>query len=342
MRTFTGFQKGVDLGGWFSQCDHSEERYDTFITASDFAAIKSWGCDHVRLPIDYDLLEDKDGTPREKGYERLEKAVSWARKSGLNMVLDLHKTAGFSFDPGEQEAGFFENEKYQERFCRLWERIAQRFGRYADMLAFELLNEVTEREYGPVWNRIAAACVRRIRAYAPDTKILIGGYWHNSAAAVKDLPEPFDENIVYNFHCYEPLIFTHQGAYWMPPMETTFRLPVSATYREMAAASRRYLNGSSVDLDALDPDGHLSPAFFEAFFAEAVAVAEARNVPLYCGEYGVIDNARPEDALVWFRAIHAAFERYGIGRAAWSYRQMDFGLSDPRLDAVRPELLSEL
>ena len=94
MRIFTGFQKGVDLGGWFSQCDHSEERYDTFITASDFAAIKSWGCDHVRLPIDYDLLEDKDGTPREKGYERLEKAVSWARKSGLNMVLDLHKTAG--------------------------------------------------------------------------------------------------------------------------------------------------------------------------------------------------------------------------------------------------------
>ena len=33
MRIFTGFQKGVDLGGWFSQCDHSEERYDTFIMA---------------------------------------------------------------------------------------------------------------------------------------------------------------------------------------------------------------------------------------------------------------------------------------------------------------------
>ena len=342
MRIFTGYQKGVDLGGWFSQCDHTEQRYDTFITTADFAVIQSWGCDHVRLPVDYELLEDKQGTPREQGYERLERAIGWARENGLNMVLDLHKTAGFSFDPGEQEAGFFENEKYQERFCRLWERIAQRFGRYADMLAFELLNEVTEREYGPVWNRIAAACVRRIRAYAPDTKILIGGYWHNSAAAVKDLPEPFDENIVYNFHCYEPLIFTHQGAYWMPPMETTFRLPVSATYGEMAAASRRYLNGSSVDLDALDPNGRLSPAFFEAFFAEAVAVAEARNVPLYCGEYGVIDNARPEDALVWFRAIHAAFEKCGIGRAAWSYRQMDFGLSDPRMDAVRPGLLSEL
>ena len=225
MRVFTGFQKGIDLGGWFSQCDHTEARYDTFITAADFAVIRSWGCDHVRLPIDYELLEDKYGAPREQGYERLEQAIGWARENGLNVVLDLHKTAGFSFDPGEQEAGFFENGKYQERFYALWERIARRFGQYAGMLAFELLNEVTEREYGPVWNRIAAACVRRIRAYAPETKILIGGYCHNSAAAVKDLPAPFDENIVYNFHCYEPLIFTHQGAYWMPPMETSFRIP---------------------------------------------------------------------------------------------------------------------
>ena len=71
-------------------------------------------------------------------------------------------------------------------------------------------------------------------------------------------------------------------------------------------------------------------------------MAQARNVPLYCGEYGVIDNASPEDTLVWYQAIHAAFEKYGIGRAAWSYRQMDFGLSDPRMDGVRPELLRYL
>ena len=339
MRIFMGYQKGVNLGGWFSQCDHTEERYDTFITASDFAVIRSWGCDHVRLPIDYELLEDEGGNPREKGYERLEKAVGWARENGLNMVLDLHKTAGFSFDPGEKEAGFFKSEKHQERFYALWERIARRFGRDGDMLAFELLNEVTEREYGPVWNRIAGECIRRIRAYAPDTKILIGGYWHNSAAAVKDLPEPFDDNIVYNFHCYEPHIFTHQGAYWMPTMDTSFRISASATFREMAEATRRMLGGALVDFEKYPPETTLTAAFFEDFLQEAVRTAEARNVPLYCGEYGVIDNAAPEDALVWFRAIHAAFEKYGIGRAAWSYRQMDFGLSDPRMDAVRPELL---
>ena len=294
----------------------------------------------MRLPVDYELLEDRDGALQEKGYARLEQAIGWAKENGLNMVLDLHKTAGFSFDPGEREAGFFESEKYQERFYALWERIACRFGKYADMLAFELLNEVTEQSYCATWNRIASTCIRRIRAVAPAVNILVGGYWHNSAVSVKDIDVPVDEQIVFNFHCYEPLIFTHQGAYWMPAMDRAFRIPATATFAEMARADREQGTLSCAGYENWPPETTLSGAYFEAFMGEAVAAAEAKNVPLYCGEYGVIDNATPEDTLIWYRAIHTAFEKYGIGRAAWSYRQMDFGLSDRRMDGVRPELLS--
>ena len=342
MRVFNGFRKGVDLGGWFSQCDYSEERYDNFITAPDFAVIKSWGADHVRLPIDYDLIEDKHGAPRERGYERLENAVALCRENGLNMVLDLHKTAGFSFDANEGEAGFFDSPAYQERFYALWERIAKRFGKYSDMLAFELLNEVTEKEYCSAWNRIASECIRRIRLAAPTVNILVGGYWHNSAVSVKDIDVPIDEHIVFNFHCYEPLVFTHQGAHWMDVMDRSFRISAGASFGEMAGEAERMGLSSCAGLEAYPPETVLTPAYFEEFMAEAVRTAEERNVPLYCGEYGVIDNASPEDALVWFKAINAAFEKYGIGRAAWSYRQMDFGLSDARMDGVRDELIKYL
>ena len=44
----------------------------------------------------------------------------------------------------------------------------------------------------------------------------------------------------------------------------------------------------------------------------------------------------------WYRAIHEVFEEYGISRCAWSYREMNFGLSDPRLDGVRDELIRYL
>ena len=339
MRIFQGYQKGINLGGWYSQCDHSENRYDTFITESDFAVIRSWGADHVRVPVDYELLEDCSGSPVESGYERLEKTIVWCRKHGLNMILDLHKTAGFSFDPNEKEGGFFTNETYQKRFFRLWERIASRFGKDSDMLAFELLNEVTEKDYRDTWNRIASECIRRIRRIAPHVHILVGGYWHNAAAAVKDIDVPIDENIVYNFHCYEPLIFTHQGAYWIDTMNRTFRIPVTATFGELADAAEKNLGGSLSGVENFPPETKLSEQYFERFMSEAVSAAEQKNVPLYCGEYGVIDLASPEDALAWYRMISEAFQKYGIGRAAWSYREMDFGLSDKRMDGVRKELL---
>ena len=342
MKEWKGYRKGVDLGGWFSQCDYSEERYREFIREEDFAVIRSWGADHVRIPVDYDLLENENGGYSESGFAHLARALGYAREAGLNAIIDLHKTAGFSFDPDEQENGFFDSEKYQERFFRLWEEIAGRFGNDPEHIAFELLNEVTEENYMPAWNRIAAECIRRIRVHAPETPILVGGYWHNSALSVKAIDIPDDEHLVYNFHCYEPLIFTHQGAYWMPTMDRDFRIDVTASFGEMEKASGQMLGPHSSGLERYPADTKLSADYFIAFFAEAVRAAEKRGVPLYCGEYGVIDRVPPEQALVWYRLIHEAFEHYGIGRAAWSYRQMDFGLSDTRMDPVREELVRNL
>ena len=81
---------------------------------------------------------------------------------------------------------------------------------------------------------------------------------------------------------------------------------------------------------------------FEKLFAPALAKAKEHGASLYCGEYGVIDVVAPEDAVKWFRVINAVFEKHGIARAVWSYKQMDFGISDPRWDAVRDELLKVL
>ena len=206
-------------------------------------------------------------------------------------------------------------------------------------MAFELLNEVTEREFMPAWNRIWQQCVRRIRVWAPTIPILVGGYWHNSALSVQDIAPPPDEHIVYNCHCYEPLIFTHQGANWIPTMDPAFRIPVTARFGELEAASLEMLGERETRFSRFRPEDRLSPAYLAAFLGPAAAAAEAQGVPLYCGEYGVIDRVPPEQALAWYRMIHETFEAYGIGRAAWSYRQMDFGLSDPRMDPVRPELI---
>ena len=159
-------------------------------------------------------------------------------------------------------------------------------------------------------------CIQRIRRIAPKALILVGSYWNNSAEAVKDLDPPVDERVIYNFHCYSPLPFTHQGAYWVKELDSSVRIPFEAS--------------------------GTTEQHFEDLFAGALQAAEQNHTCLYCGEYGVIDKATPEDTVKWYRTIHAVFEKYGIARAAWNYRAMDFGLSDARMDGVREELIRYL
>ena len=72
-----GFYKGINLGGWFSQCDYSQDRLDNFITGDDFSAIASWGFDHVRLPVDYNIIQNRDGSMIEEGLQRIDRALSF-------------------------------------------------------------------------------------------------------------------------------------------------------------------------------------------------------------------------------------------------------------------------
>lgn len=341
MRGLEGFYRGVNLGGWLSQCDHTRETYDSFIKEEDIAVIGKWGLDHVRLPVDYDLILNDDLSFCDDGFKYIDNAIRWCEKYDLNLVLDLHKTCGYSFDDGENEEGFFESAKYQEIFYQIWEEFSRRYGNN-DRIIFELLNEVTKKEYSDEWNRISTECIKRIRKILPGQRIIIGGYYNNSIEALPDLAMPYDENIIYTFHCYEPLIFTHQGAHWIAPMDTKFRMSLDSTYGEMKEYSLKNLEHDAVGTKDLDDNAHLSVEYFSRLFEEAVKVAEERNVPLYCGEYGVIDLAEPEDALRWYRFISEAFNKYGIGRCTWSYKKMDFGIADDRFKDSLEELLKYL
>lgn len=341
MKTFDGYRRGVNFGGWFSQREYTKEYFDSFIREEDVERVAEWGVDHVRVPVDYNVFENEDGSYKEDGFEYIERVIGWCGKYGINMVLDLHKTAGYSFDKGEQECGFFDSAELQERFFRLWEQFAVRYGKYSGRMAFELLNEVTDKEYSASWNRIVAECIRRIRVHCPSISILVGSYWYNSHESLVDLDMPYDENVVYNFHCYSPIEFTHQSAYWVENMPSDFHLDYPATAGEYRRAVEQYAPGVFIRRKDSD-DTVYNAQYFIDMFAGAVKIAEERGVALYCGEYGVIDQADPEAALRWYADINAAFEHYGIGRAAWSYRAVDFGLSDEHMAPVLERILKYL
>lgn len=339
MSKMEGFKHGINLGGWLSQCNYDKKHFDSFIQEKDLEIIKSWKLDHVRVPVDYNLVQNMDGSFKDDGFIYIDNAIQWCKKNNLNMILDLHKTAGYSFYEGENEKGFFENEKYQNYFYALWEEFAKRYAKYEDMLCFELLNEVTLESYCKTWNAIAKKCIEKIRKISPAIRILVGSYWNNSVSTVKYMDPPYDENIIYNFHCYEPLIFTHQGAGWIPTMDTNFRMNLDAKFSDYAKFTKANISQEGDAFEKYDQNKSPDVSYFENLFAETLQVAKERNVCLYCGEYGVINKTNPKEALKWYKLISKVFDKYDIGRAVWSYKEMDFGLLDKWIETERDEVL---
>lgn len=345
MKKFEGFQKGVNLGGWISQfAEYDHEHFRTFITRDDIAYIASLGFDHVRVPVDYNVLEDEEGNLLESGFGYLEQCFAWCREFGLHMLIDLHECFGYSFDPLKihmDRKKFFYDEALQARFLKLWQEIARRFRDYPEQVAFEPLNEVVLWEVVDAWNLLIRKYIETVRAIAPRSWLVIGGVCYNNVMAVKLLEPPYDDRVVYNFHCYEPTVFTHQGAYWMPAFPSDYRISYPQPLEVYRAESTRILGDTSGTLFVKEVT-EMGPGYFDIIFRDALQAAEKYGVPLYCGEYGVIDLADNRSKIRWLRDIHTAFAAHGIGHALWNYKEKDFGLVDERFAEVKDEFISVL
>ncbi len=342
------FKNGVNLGGWLSQYPkYDHEHFRTFITRRDVEQIASWGLDHIRLPVDYLVLESDDapGAYREDGFQYLDACVDWCQAAGLGIILDLHHAPGYSFahtlQPETQHLNvLFNQPSAQERFIALWETILRRYKDASLPIIFELLNEIVLPESGP-WNALAHKAVAALRVISPDCTIMIGSNDYNAATELKNIDLHDDPNVVYTFHFYEPILFTHQKAPWTQvarEFDQTLEYPgVYSGLKEFLARVPQFRD--KFESQAECPlDCTLMLAFLQPVLD---FIRHTGHVP-YCGEYGVIATAPAPSRRNWHADVLAAFAEHGIGRAVWSYKQMDFGLVDAHGEVVDSALLDIL
>jgi len=336
----TQLQIGVNLGGWISQYrayDHTH--FQTFITQADIRRIADWGFDHVRLPVDYPVLEsdDRPGEYLESGFEYIENCLAWCQASGLKVILDLHKAPGYPFDD-LQGVSLFDNPALQERLISLWAALAKRFGAQTDLVALELLNEVALPNSAP-WNALYPRLVAKIRAHAPNSLLIIGSNNYNAADQLQNLTLLDDPQILYTFHYYLPLVITHYRAPWIPQVFDYGKLieypgPGIAPEPEFFTRHPRCLN---------NPEYALGSCFDKNYLAQmlAPAVEFSRQIgqPVYCGEFGVIAHAPMPNRHNWMRDLVSLLLENNVGHALWSYKSMDFGLVDEHGDIVSEELV---
>lgn len=340
MDHFSGYQVGVNLGGWLSQyAAYDPAHFESFITEADIRRIAGWGMDHVRLPVDYPVLEDdaRPGQYKETGFGYIDRCLDWCAAAGLNLILDIHRAPGYSFTTlGENT--LFDSEAAQARFVALWEALARRYAdRRSPGLVFELLNEVVLPDSAP-WNRLAHRLHAAIRAIDPAHWIMVGGNLYNSVTTLAEIALVDDPRTVYTFHCYEPMPFTHQKAPWVESLRVLDR---TVDYPGTVDGLDRFLEVYPGYGQFLDQwvNRRMDKASLREVLQPALDFLARTGRPLYCGEFGVIDRAPLESNQRWHADFVDLLREAGIGRAVWSYKQMDFGLVDGQGRVVSDELV---
>ena len=349
MKRLDGYMAGVNLGGWLSQYTGNlkrdpEHHFDRFITREDIQQIASWGMDHVRLPFDYPLFEDDDKPfqYKEFGFKYVDDCLAWCKEAGLNLILDMHMAPGFSFNTPDKNT-LFTDEAMQQRFLRLWQAFAKRYGGEGQNVVFELLNEIVEPD-STRWNKLATRAIAAIREIDQEHYILIGGIDYNNVWRLKDMPIFDDPKIIYNFHMYEPFALTHQHAAWTVAKD----YPHSFVYPDDIAPYKEFVdfittNGgrAAYDLQKKLNEGRerMDAGYIRAFLQPAKDFVLEHDLPLYCGEYGVIDFADCESRANWTKDVANFCLEYGIGRAIWSYKGMSFTMLNKEGKALHEGLI---
>lgn len=335
--------KGINIGNTYEVPKKGGWKLN--LSGNYFEIIKSAGFDTVRIPVgwQYHVSRKKPYTIDEKFFQNIDWVIMTAKKYSLNTVLVYHynfyELGGIYEDPMEN----------QEVFLSIWEQIAQRYKDCDSSVYYELLNEPHGNLTSKIWNDLSKKTIDEVRKIDPyHTIILTCADW-GTAYGLENLELPVDHsNIVYTFHTYTPVLFTHQGVkyaeeqyksirnlVWPGPPQNKFELPEKL---EEDIPIKEWIEYYNLLPYEYNPGGP-GPVLEELDMA--FNWGKENNVPLWLGEFGVTTNADSESRVNWTSFITSEAEKRDIPWAYWDF-STSCRVYDPKEKKWDEELLKAL
>lgn len=237
--------KGTNLGNWFEQEGYMfhldggpqspreiedlvnqligpedaakfwQQYRESYITEEDIRFLHEAGLNSIRIPLHSKFFMPGD----DEGFRLLDRAVGWARKYHMYVVLDMHCApggqTGTNIDDSWGYPWLYESPADQQLTINIWQRIAKHYRNNSTVLGYDLLNEPIPhfpqlRQYNkdlePIYKHITAG-IRQVDAH--HVIILGGAQWDSNFDV---FGPPFDKNVMYTFH-----------KYWTPPTQAVIQ-----------------------------------------------------------------------------------------------------------------------
>ena len=298
-------------------------------------ALHGRGMTHVRLPVHAEHV-----LPRFAGPATLAAATDDLARA-LNLLLGIGFAVTVDLHPGDQFARLYKTdpEAGLRAFLDGWRGLASKLTGFPSSRVFvELMNEPPTTD--EIWRRHAAILVKELRPLLPSTTFITGPAPFQRVEALAAWPKLPDDNIVYAFHYYDPMPFTHQGATWMEgsPYAILEGVPFPARLGDpkierVLATLKRAGDAPFADDFAQSLATPWTTDRIATQFAALSAWSRTNGAPVVLNEFGVLRfKAVPADRYRWLAAVRKAAEANHFGWAHWDF-DTGFGMfENARLD----------
>jgi endoglucanase len=313
------FMRGVNLSCYL-EVPPGEDWGSTY-TTNDFFHIRDEGFDHVRIPVgwNYHTGPAPDYTISNALWGKVDFLVTNALHQGLAVIINIQNWNEFATNPVANTNEFY----------AIWRQVAAYYSNSPPAVAFELINEPNGANAATaILNPIYAEAIRQIRLTNPQRTIFVGPSQWNAITELNNLLLPDnDTNLIVTVHCYDPFLFTHQGATWTGPDPMTigviFPGPPATPLNPAAGISDCATNWIS-DYNTL-PTTEGNPSSPNAFkpklqFASVWAAYYGR--PVHVGEFGCYTTADPVSRARFYAEFRSAADAQGLGWAMWDWNSV--------------------
>ena len=307
------FSRGVNVTRWFCYLGNANDtdHFTSYLKDADLAAFKRLNVTWIRLCVSPECIY-QDGHANAQNLPYLDQGVRRLESAGLAVLIDLHDNGQLKLDaPGHDNSGF----------VSFWEEMARHYkGQSETSTAFELLNEPQFNNNPQVWHALQAQTVRAIRAIDPRRTIMVSGTGWSGIEPLEKLEKLPESNLLYTFHCYDPFLFTHQGATWVgDPPQGLKSMPFPSSPDNIQEALER---SNPKDADAIKDFGNhrYDAAYLLGRLKKGYEYGVVNHVPVVLGEFGAFPPVSPPDSRArWFEAMRAAIAALHVPNALWGY-----------------------
>lgn len=205
--------KGINLSNWLEAYWLGSNwpepaRYDK----QDLQAVKDAGMQTIRAPFCFAIITDSlppyNVNWAHPAVAWLDSLIGWCDDLQLNLIID------------NQHEWNLTNANFQDKIppmTAMWRQTVQRYGALdPERYFFEVLNEPPVGLLPANADAVNQACIDTIRAYDQSHTLIVGPHTASIGSSFLTFQPYTDTNLIYTFHTYEPLYFTHQGFTWFP------------------------------------------------------------------------------------------------------------------------------